>query len=73
MLDPRELHSLEVETIAGFDVKSVYQAHCHGRGSRAKVDRSADKLVTCLCPGAPCLPLASRLNKLTLKIDYFKN
>jgi hypothetical protein len=29
--EPRRLHAIEVETAAGFDLKSVYQAHAQGR------------------------------------------
>ena len=29
--EPRRLHAVEVETAAGFDLKSVYQAHAQGR------------------------------------------
>lgn len=31
--EPRRLHAVEVETAAGFDVRSVYQAHAQGRGA----------------------------------------
>jgi hypothetical protein len=31
--EPRRLHAVEVETNAGFDVRSVYQAHAQGRGA----------------------------------------
>jgi len=31
--DPPDLHSIEVETYSGFDIKSVYQAHAQGRGA----------------------------------------
>ncbi|MGE0139682.1 MAG: hypothetical protein AB7R77_17845 [Ilumatobacteraceae bacterium] len=29
--EPRRLHAIEVETAAGFDLRSVYQAHAQGR------------------------------------------
>ena len=31
--EPRRLHAVEVETAAGFDLRSVYQAHAQGRGA----------------------------------------
>lgn len=31
--DPKQLHAIEVETVKGFDVKSVYQAHAQARGA----------------------------------------
>jgi hypothetical protein len=31
--EPRRLHAIEVETNAGFDLRSVYQAHAQGRGA----------------------------------------
>jgi hypothetical protein len=31
--EPRRLHAIEVETSAGFDIRSVYQAHAQGRGA----------------------------------------
>ena len=31
--EPRRLHAIEVETKAGFDLRSVYQAHAQGRGA----------------------------------------
>ncbi len=31
--EPRRLHAVEVETSAGFDLRSVYQAHALGRGA----------------------------------------
>lgn len=31
--EPRRLHAIEVETAAGFDLRSIYQAHAQGRGA----------------------------------------
>lgn len=31
--EPKRLHSFEVETRKGFDIQSIYQAHCQGQGS----------------------------------------
>jgi hypothetical protein len=31
--DPPDIHSIEVETYSGFDIRSVYQAHAQGRGA----------------------------------------
>ncbi len=31
--EPRRLHAIEIETAAGFDLRSVYQAHAQGRGA----------------------------------------
>ena len=30
---PKELHAVEVETLEGFSIKSIYQAHAQGHGA----------------------------------------
>lgn len=31
--DPKQLHALEIETVNGFGIKSIYQAHAQARGA----------------------------------------